>query len=171
MFWCVPCFGTYRSQPSFQNAKASYFDLVRLWKQKPSGRAKTLTTHIVAAILCFFFVRYNYPVELFADILHIFTIKSDTCFSDCFFHLELFDFLHGLKAEKQNVGNNRTDSFSLCDGNRSKTNTGAVNFHHSFTKFVTPYLECTRTLHQNIKTVFIKNGLLLKCSLGKIYQL
>ena len=124
-----------------------------------------MTTHIVAAILCFFFVRYNYPVELFADILHIFTIKSDTCFSDCFFHLELSDFLHGLKAEKQNVGNNRTDSFSLCDGNRSKTNTGAENFHHSFTKFDTPYLECTRTLHQHIKTVFIKNGLLLKCSL------
>ena len=164
VFWNIPI------TTQFPECKSKLL-LIRLWKQKPSGRAKTLTTHIVAAILCFFFVCYNYPVELFADILHIFTIKSDTCFSDCFFHLELSDFLHGLKAEKQNVGNNRTDSFSLCDGNRSKTNTGAENFHHSFTKFVTPYLECTRTLHQNIKTVFIKNGLLLKCSLGKIYQL
>ena len=71
-------------------------------------------------------------------------------------------FFDGLEAEKQNVGLSRTDSRHAA---------GAGNFYHLlFQKFVTPYLEFTRTLHQDTKTYVIKMECFVKCSLGKIYQ-
>ena len=71
-------------------------------------------------------------------------------------------FFDGLEAEKQNVGLSRTDSRHAA---------GAENFYHLlFQKFVTPYLEFTRTLHQDTKTYVIKMEYFVKCSLGKIYQ-
>ena len=71
-------------------------------------------------------------------------------------------FFDGLEAEKQNVGLSRTDSRHAA---------GAENFYHLlFQKFVTPYLEFTRTLHQDTKTYVIKMECFVKCSLGKIYQ-
>ena len=74
-------------------------------------------------------------------------------------------FFDGLEAEKQNVGLSRTDSRHAAGG------TGAENFYHLlFHKFVTPYLEFTKTLHQDTKTYEIKMECFAKCSLGKIYQ-
>ena len=71
-------------------------------------------------------------------------------------------FFDGLEAEKQNVGLSRTDSRHAA---------GAENFYRLlFQKFVTPYLEFTRTLHQDSKTYVIKMECFVKCSLGKIYQ-
>ena len=65
-------------------------------------------------------------------------------------------------AEKQNVGLSRTDSRHAA---------GAENFYYPLLhKFVAPYLEFTRTLHQDTKTYVIKMECFVKCSLGKIYQ-
>ena len=76
----------------------------------------------------------------------------------------LSEFLDGLEAEKQNVGINRTDNRQ----HRSRKFSPPGFFH----EFVTSYLEFIITLHQDTKTVCIKDGLLCKvvCSLGEIYQ-
>ena len=79
-----------------------------------------------------------------------------------FTFLCFFFFFDGLEAEKQNVGLSRTDSRHAA---------GAENFYYPLLhKFVTPYLEFTRTLHQDTKTYVIKMECFVKCSLGKIYQ-
>ena len=66
----------------------------------------------------------------------------------------LSDFFGGLEAEKENVGLSRTDRQHAA---------GAENFHHPlFHKFVTTYLEFTRTLHQETKHICDKDGLLCK---------